>query len=166
MRPTQPEPPKPRLRTLSLLVGRVTTIKLAYWAVLTAFELALPSLIARPIAERVPFSIAVAVAATVAAVAWAAWSARAVDRRLGSLERSIPTVATTFVAANVVAAPASLPLLIVERQRSIEGCPAAYAGGPATCNVEALLLWVAVVAVGMVVIPAAFALALRRDEAS
>ena len=60
----------------------------------------------------------------------------------------------------MVAAPASLPLLLVERQRSIEGClPAGQ-----TCNAPALVLWVAVFAIGFVLIPAVFALALRRGE--
>ena len=87
-------------------------------------------------------------------------SARRVDARAGSIARSIPTVATAFVTASVVAAPASLPLLLVERQRSIEGClPAGQ-----TCNAPALVLWVAVFAIGFVLIPAVFALALRRGE--
>jgi hypothetical protein len=88
---------------------------------------------------------------------WAARSARQIDRRAGGIARSIPTVATAFVTASVVAAPASLPLLLIERQRSIEGCP-----GQLTCNPTALFLWVAVFAIGFLVIPAVFALALRR----
>jgi hypothetical protein len=91
---------------------------------------------------------------------WAAWSARRIDARAGSIARSIPTVATAFVTASVVAAPASLPLLLVERQRSIEGCVPAGT----TCNGQALLLWVAVFAIGFLVIPAVFALALRRGS--
>ncbi|MHB8632179.1 MAG: hypothetical protein ACYC9W_09655, partial [Candidatus Limnocylindria bacterium] len=78
--------------------------------------------------------------------------------RAGAIARSIPTVATAFVTASVVAAPASLPLLLLERQRSIEGCLPAGT----TCDAPALLLWVAVFAVGFIVIPAVFALALRR----
>ena len=61
--------------------------------------------------------------------------------------------------ASVVAAPASLPLLLIERQRSIEGCAQQL-----TCNATALVLWVAVFAIGFLVIPAVFALALRRAQ--
>ena len=142
-----PEAPRPRFRTLNLLVGRMTTIKLTYWAALTAWELWGPR----------GWSIPFAMVASVSAMAWAAWSARRVDRRAGAIARSIPTVATAFVTASVVAAPASLPLLLIERQRSIEGCAAQL-----TCNPTALYLWVAVFGLGFLVIPAVFALALRR----
>jgi hypothetical protein len=127
----------------------MTTIKLAYWAALTAWELWGPR----------GWSIPFAAGASVAAMAWAAWSARRVDARAGGIARSIPTVATAFVTASVVAAPASLPLLLIERQRSIEGCP-----GQLTCNPAALFLWVAVFAIGFLVIPAVFGFALRRAE--
>ena len=143
-----PELPRPRFRTLNLLVGRMTTIKLSYWAALTAWELWGPR----------GWSVQFAAAASVVAMAWAAWSARRVDRRAGALARSIPTIATAFVTASVVAAPASLPLLLIERQRSIEGCASQL-----TCNPTALYLWVAVFAIGFLVIPAVFALALRRE---
>ncbi len=145
-----PARPRPHLRTLNLLVGRMTTIKLAYWAALTAWELGGPR----------GWSIPFASAASALAMAWAAWSARRTDAQAGSIARSFPTVATAFVTASVVAAPASLPLLLIERQRSIEGCVPAQT----TCNPTALLLWVAVFAIGFVLIPAAFALALRRGE--
>jgi hypothetical protein len=126
----------------------MTTIKLAYWAVLTAWEIFGPR----------GWSIAFAAGLSLAAMAWAVWSARQIDARAGGIFRSIPTVATAFVTASVVAAPASLPLLLVERQRSIEGClPAGI-----TCQGQALLLWVAVFAIGFLAIPAVFALALRR----
>ena len=125
----------------------MTTIKLTYWAALTVWELWGPR----------GWSIEFAVAASAIAMIWAAWSARRVDRRAGAIARSIPTVATAFVTASVVAAPASLPLLLIERQRSIEGC-----AGQLTCNPTALYLWVAVFAIGFLVIPAVFALALRR----
>jgi len=156
--PVDPRTPLPRRATLTLLVGRVTTIKLAYWVALTVFEIALPLLDARPFAERFPLSIAVAVGASVAALVWARVAARARDRRVGWLERSIPTIATTFAVTTVVASPASLPLLIVERERSLDGC------GAGTCHVETLLLWVAVLFVGTVLIPAVFALSLRKIE--
>ena len=151
---TEPELPRPRLPSLALLVGRITTIKLAYWSALTATEIGL-GLSDRPFDERSPISVAVALLFTLAACVWAAWSARAVDDRVGALERSIPTVATTFIAASVVASPASLPLLIVERQRSFEGC------APAVCHWEAIWYWVAAVAIGTVVIPLVFALRMR-----
>lgn len=125
----------------------MTTIKLAYWAGLTVWE------IWGPRGWSVPF----AAGASLVAMAWASWSARRVDPRAGSLSRSVPMVATTFVTASVVAAPASLPLLLIERQRSIEGCTAQL-----TCNPTALFLWIAVFAIGFIVIPAAFAIALRR----
>jgi hypothetical protein len=130
----------------------MTTIKLAYWATLTVWE------VWGPRGWSVPF----AAITSIVAMAWAAWSARRVDARAGSIARSIPTVATAFVTASVVAAPASLPLLLVERQRSIEGClPAGR-----TCNEPALLLWVAAFAIGFLIIPAVFALALRRGTAT
>ena len=130
----------------------MTTIKLAYWATLTAWEVWGPR----------GWSVAFAAAASAGAMTWAAWSARRIDARAGSIARSIPTVATAFVTASVVAAPASLPLLLVERQRSIEGCVPAGT----TCNGPALLLWVAVFAIGFLVIPAVFAVALRRGSAA
>lgn len=129
----------------------MTTIKLAYWAALTAWEFWAPR----------GWSIAFAALASALAMIWAAWSARRIDARLGAIARSIPTVATTFVTASVVAAPGSLPLLLIERQRSIEGCP-----GQLTCNPTALFLWVAAFAIGFLLIPAVFALALRRGEPS
>ena len=147
-----PPRPRPNLRTLNLLVGRITTIKLAYWAALTAWELWGPR----------GWSIQVAAAMSGLAMIWAAWSARRIDARSGSIARSFPTVATAFVTASVVAAPASLPLLLIERQRSIEGCLPAQT----TCNPTALFLWIAVFAIGFIAIPAAFALALRRGESA
>jgi hypothetical protein len=126
----------------------MTTIKLAYWASLTLWELWGPR----------GRSIEFAAGASLVAMAWAVWSARRVDRRVGSLSRSFPMVATTFVTASVVAAPASLPLLLIERQRSIEGCAAQL-----TCYPTALFLWIAAFAIGFLIIPAAFALALRRE---
>ena len=151
----RPETPLPRRQTLALLVGRVTTVKLAYWTALTVVEVALPLVWARPFEERFPLSIALAGLVSVAALAWARAAARAVDRRAGGIERSIPTIATTFAAATVVASPASLPLLLVERQRSLESC------GGVTCHTEALVLWVVVIAIGTIAIPAAFASSLR-----
>ena len=142
-----PERPRPHFRTLNLLVGRMTTIKLAYWAALTAWELAGPR----------GWSVHVAVLTSAVAMLWAVWSARHVDALAGSLERSIPAIATAFVTASVVAAPASLPLLLIERQRSIEGCLPAQT----TCYPEALYLWIAVFAIGFVAIPAVFAVAMR-----
>ena len=127
----------------------MTTIKLAYWAALTAWELTAPR----------GWSIPFAALASALAMAWAAWSARRIDARAGGIARSIPTVATAFVTASAVAAPASLPLLLIERQRSIEGC-----AGQLTCNPTALFLWVATFAIGFLVIPAVFAVALRRRE--
>jgi hypothetical protein len=129
----------------------MTTIKLAYWAALTVWELWGPR----------GWSIGFAATASFGAMVWAAWSARHVDARAGSIARSFPTVATAFVTASVVAAPASLPLLLIERQRSIEGCVPAQT----TCNPTALLLWVAVFAIGFVLIPAVFGSALRRSTA-
>jgi len=152
--PLEPDLPRPRLPALTLLVGRITTIKLTYWASLTAWELAL-GLTGSPYADRLPVSVAVAAIATALACVWAAYSARALDRRAGGLERSIPTVATTFIAATVVASPASLPLLIVERQHSVEGC------APAVCHWEAIWYWVATVAIGTILIPLVFAVRMR-----
>ena len=152
--------PLPRRTTLTLLVGRVTTIKLAYWATITVLEIALPLVDPRPFAERFPLSIAIAAVASVGALVWARYAARLRDKRVGWLERSIPTIATTFAATTVVASPASLPLLIVERERSLEDC------GIGTCHSEALVLWIAVLIVGTLFIPAAFASSLRKfDEA-
>jgi hypothetical protein len=157
---TEPQRPLPRHATLALLVGRITTIKLAYWAALTAFELAL-SLVPAPRAERFGSSIVFAGFATLVALIWARRSARAIDPHAGALSRSIPTIATTFAAATVVASPASLPLLLVERQRSFEGCV-----GSVTCHPETLWLWVATLIVGFVVIPAVFAVSLRSARSA
>lgn len=143
---------------LALLVGRVTTIKLAYWAALTVFELALP-LDPRPRDDRFVSSVAFTALATFIALLWARRSARTIDPRIGALSRSIPTIATTFAAATVVASPASLPLLLVERQRSIEDCV-----GSITCHPEALWLWVVAMVIGFVVIPAMFAASLRSSR--
>jgi hypothetical protein len=155
---TEAQRPPPRQATLALLVGRITTIKLAYWAALTVFELAL-ALDPRTRDERFTTSIAFAAIATFVALLWARRSARAIDPRIGVLSRSIPTIATTFAAASVVASPASLPLLLVERQRSIEECV-----GSITCHPEALWLWVVTLVVGFVVIPAMFAASLRSSR--
>lgn len=148
--------PLPRHKTLALLVGRVTTIKLGYWAALTIFEFLLPELLDRPLPERFPFSIAFAAFTTVLALAWAVWQARVVDRRAGGIERGFATIATTFAAASVVASPASLPLLLIERARSLEGCAPGV-----SCHLETLVFWVALFAVGFVLIPAVFAASLR-----
>jgi len=156
-----PARPKPHRHTLTLLVGRVTTIKLAYWASVTAVELALPAVSGAPLVARIPVSVAVASLLAAGAVAWAVGSARSIDRRLGGLYRSVPTIATAFVAASVVASPASVPLLLVERQRSLEGCAPAV-----TCHYEPILLWIAVLAVGMVIVPAAFAFSMRAHDAA
>jgi len=155
----RPPRPRPHRDTLTLLVGRVTTIKLAYWTAVTAFELALPLVLARPLEVRLPVSAAAAGLLAAGAVAWAVASAGSIDRRLGGLYRSVPTIATAFVAASVVASPASIPLLLVERQRSLEGCAPAV-----TCHYEPILFWLAVLVVGMVVIPGAFALAMRGKD--
>jgi hypothetical protein len=136
------ERPRPHLATLTLLVGRITTVKLAYWAALTVAEIGL-GLSGLSDADRPRASLAVAAAATVAACAWAAWSARAADARAGVLERSLPTVATAFIAASVVATPASLPLLFVEVKRG------------------AIWYWVAAVAIGTLLIPLVFASRMR-----
>ena len=152
-----PEAPLPSRATLTLLVGRVTTIKLAYWAALTAVEALLPVADARPFIERLPLSVAAAVLVSLVAIAWSRRAARAPDRVVGVLRRSIPAVATTFAVTTVVASPASLPLLIVERERSLEAC------GIGTCHIEALSLWVAILVVGTIVIPAVFAASLRTD---
>lgn len=151
----EPEAPAPRLPALSLLVGRVVTIKLAYWALVTVAELALPLALARPFDERFRYSVGIAVAASLLALSWARRAARAPDRRAGAVSRSIPAIATTFAAATVVASPASLPLLLVERERSFETCV-----GQVTCHPEALVLWVAVMGVGFLVIPSFFAVSL------
>lgn len=144
----EPAPPRPQLRTLTLLVGRMTTIKLTYWAALTVWELAAPR----------GLSIAFVVLASVVAVFWATRSARSIDQRAGGIARSVATVTTAFATASVIAAPASLPLLLIERVRSVEGC----AGG-VTCQGDALWLWVASFLIGFIVIPAAFALALPPE---
>ena len=155
-----PEAPLPRRATLTLLVGRVTTIKLAYWTILTIVEIVLPALVNAPFAVRFPLSIGVATVISVGGLVFARRAARAPDRRVGILPRSIPAIATTFAATTVVASPACLPLLIVERERSLEAC------GVGTCHAEALLLWVAVLIVGTLFVPAVFALSLRTtDEA-
>lgn len=151
--------PLPRQKTLALLVGRITTIKLAYWAALTVIELALPRFVDRPFEGRFPFSIALAAVTTVLALAWARWQARVIDRRAGGIDRGFATIATTFVAASVVASPASLPLLLIERARSLEGCAPGV-----SCHLEAILLWVALFAVGFVLIPAIFAISLRTTH--
>lgn len=151
--------PLPRQKTLALLVGRITTIKLAYWAALTIIELALPRFVDRPFEGRFPFSIALAAVTTLVAFAWARWQARVIDRRAGGIDRGFATIATTFVAASVVASPASLPLLLIERARSLEGCAPGV-----SCHLEAILLWVALFAVGFVLIPAVFAISLRNTH--
>jgi len=148
--------PLPRHKTLALLVGRVTTIKLGYWAAVTLGELALPRVIDKSFTERFPYSVALAVLASVLAFLWARWQARVIDRRAGGIERGIATIATTFAAASVVASPAMIPLLLIERERSLEGCPASIA-----CHIEAIWLWVALFSIGIVFIPAVFAASLR-----
>jgi hypothetical protein len=154
--PLGAEPPRPFRTTLTLLVGRVTTIKLAYWAAVTVVEIALPLVDPRPFDERLPLSAAFAARASFGALAWARRAARQPDRRVGRRERSIPTIATTFAATTVVASPASLPLLIVERERSLEQCSVG------TCHGEALLLWLAVLVVGTLFIPGVFAGSLHK----
>lgn len=156
--PLDPAPPAPlpRRATLNLLVGRVTTIKLAYWAALTIFEIALPLVDHGPFAERLPVSVGAAVLLSAIAIVWSRGAARARDRRVGILPRSIPAIATTFAVTTAVASPASLPLLIVERERSLEEC------GFGTCHGEALLLWLGVLIVGTIFIPAVFAASLRK----
>lgn len=154
-----PDAPLPTRASLSLLVGRVTTIKLAYWAALTAFEVVLPFLVARPFAERFPISVVVAVVVSGLALVWSLRMGRLPDRHAGPLVRSIPTVATTFAATTVVASPASLPLLILERERSLEAC------GFGTCHGEALVLWIAILVVGTLLIPVAFAAGLHPGGA-
>ena len=156
--PLDAQPTLPTRATLTLLVGRVTTIKLGYWTAITLFEGALPLVLPRPYDERLPISIAAASVATLAALVWARVSARTRDRRVGVLPRSVPTVATTFAATTVVASPASLPLLILERARSIEQC------GVGTCHETALVLWIAVLAVGTLVIPTVFAASLHAGS--
>src|SRR5436853_4283062 len=115
--------PLPRHKTLALLVGRITTIKLGYWAAVTLGELALPRVIDKSFTERFPYSVALAVLASVLAFLWARWQARAIDRRAGGIERGIATIATTFAAASVVASPAVIPLLLVGSEGSVEGRP-------------------------------------------
>lgn len=149
--------PRPHLRTLTLLVGRISTIKLAYWAALTAAEVALGTG-EWSFRDRFQWSLVGGAALTAAAVGWAAWSARRVDPRLGELHRSGPTVATTFVAASVVATPASLPLLFIEVQRAGQGCERGI------CHSEAVWYWVAAMAIGTLVIPLVFALRMRRHS--
>ena len=151
-----PEAPLPRRATLTLLVGRVTTIKLAYWAALTIVEILLPVVFDRPFADRFALSVGIAAVLSLGACLFASRAARTPDRRVGILPRSIPTIATTFAVTTAVASPASLPLLIVERERSLEAC------GIGTCHTEALLLWVAVLTVGTLFIPAIFAGSLRK----
>ena len=158
--PVIPEAPRPRLQTLALLVGRVTTIKLAYWFALTAIEAAIPLAYPRAFSDRFPISVAITLIATAFTLAWTRVAARAPDRVAGVLTRTIPTVATTFAATTVVASPASLPLLILERERSLEGC------GVGTCHIEAILLWIAVLAIGTLVIPGVFALSMRSDKSA
>ena len=155
-----PEAPLPRRATLTLLVGRVTTIKLAYWASLAIVEILLPLVDHRPFVERFPLSVGLAGVLSIGSLLFARRAARTPDRRVGVLTRSIPMVATTFAATTTVASPASLPLLIVERERSLEACSFG------TCHPEALFLWVAVLVIGTLVIPAVFAVSLRNiDEA-
>ena len=157
----RPRRPRPHRNTLTLLVGRITTIKLAYWAAVTAFEIALPRIVDAPPGARFPFSIAAATLLLLAAVTWARSSSRAIDRRLGGLYRSVPTVTTAFIAASVVASPASIPLLLLARQRSLEGCAPGI-----TCSFAPILLWVAVLVAGTVLVPAAFAFSMRGEARS
>ena len=159
LREPEEQRPLPRQKTLALLVGRITTIKLAYWAALTLIELALPGFLDHPFTGRFPVSIALAAVTTVVALAWARWQARVIDRRAGGIERGFATIATTFAAASVVASPGSLPLLLIERARSLEGCAPGV-----SCHLEAILLWVALFAVGFVLIPAVFAISLRNTH--
>lgn len=141
-----------------MLVGRVSTIKLAYWAAITLAELALPFLYGGDIATRFRLSIAVAALGSLGALVWARRAARLADPRAGVLTRTIPTVATTFAATTVVASPASLPLLILERTRSLEGC------GFGTCHEEALVLWIAVLVIGTIAIPGMFVASLQHPR--
>lgn len=152
--PAPPDRPRPHLRTLTLLVGRVSTIKLAYWAALTVLELALATG-EWSFRDRFHWSLVGGAALTALALAWAAWSARRTDARLGELHRSIPTVATAFVAASVVATPASLPLLFIEVQRAGQGCIRGI------CQPETIWSWVAAMAIGTLAIPLVFALRMR-----
>jgi hypothetical protein len=153
----RPPYPKPRVHTLTLLVGRITTIKLAYWAVLAVAEIWLGTRYLL-FEDRFPVWLGTIAVASALACAWAAWSARATDRRLGGLERSLPAVATTFIAASVVATPASLPLLFIEIQRASEGCARGI------CHWEAVWSWVATIFIGTFVIPLVFALRMRRSD--
>src|SRR5207245_8001617 len=91
--------PLPRHKTLALLVGRVTTIKLGYWAAVTLGELALPRVIDKTFTERFPYSVALAVLASALAFAWARWQARACDRVSGGIERGIVKVAIALDAS-------------------------------------------------------------------
>ncbi|HEY6959328.1 MAG TPA: hypothetical protein VI814_10930 [Candidatus Limnocylindria bacterium] len=143
-----------------LLVGRVTTIKLAYWTAITLFEGVLPLAYPRTFDDRFGLSLVAGAIASLVALVWARSSARAPDRRVGRLTRSIPTIATTFAATTVVASPASLPLLILERERSLEQC------GFGTCHEVALLFWIAVLLVGTLAIPLVFAASLHGDTAA
>ena len=123
-------------------------------------EAAIPFIYGRSFAERFPISITIAAVVTALTLAWTRVAARSPDRVAGVLTRSIPAVATTFAATTVVASPASLPLLILERERSLEEC------GFGTCHGEAILLWVAVLAIGTIAIPAVFAASLRPDKSA
>lgn len=145
-----PPRPRPHLRTLTLLVGRMTTIKLAYWAALTVYEWFGPR----------EGSLAFAGAATLGAMAWAATAARRLDPVAGRIGRSAAAIGTAFATASVVAAPASLPLLLIERQHSIAGCAA-----QASCHGEALVFWAVTFGIGFLLIPLVFALALRGADA-
>jgi hypothetical protein len=116
----------------------------------------LPRILDRNPSERFAFSLTVGAVISVITLLWAATQARAVDRRVGGIERGVATIATTFAAASVVASPASLPLLLIERARSLEGCAAGV-----SCHLEAVLLWVGLFAVGFVLIPFVFAMSLR-----
>lgn len=107
--------------------------------------------------DRFHWSVVAGLSLSAGALAWAAWSARRVDARLGELERSLPTVATTFIAASVVATPASLPLLFIEIQRAgTDGCLRGI------CHWPLVWYWVAAMAVGTVLVPLVFALRMRR----
>ena len=138
----------------------MTTIKLAYWAAITLGEILIPAVVAVPFAARFPLSVALATVTTALTLLWSRQQARAIDRRAGGIARSIPTIATTFATASVVAAPAFIPLLLIERARSVEGCAAAHA-----CHLEALALWAVVFFIGIVAIPAVFAVSLRGSVA-
>ena len=149
------DPPPPSRAILTLLVGRITTIKLAYWVAVTVAEIVIPLVDRQPFEQRFPISATFAIVASLVVLPWSRAAARAPDQRGAVLPRSIPTIATTFAVTTVVASPASLPLLILERARSLEGC----AFG--TCHGAALLLWLAVLIVGTLAIPAVFAASLH-----